>query len=101
MNLLLFSLFAVATGLTILLYRNRSRKTARMFVPIRSASIIKILSYKSAGILATIRFKDELSPQIGDRLLEEGALYEITGVVVPDIAKERPADTWDCRIVKI
>ncbi|RFS26828.1 hypothetical protein DVR12_03315 [Chitinophaga silvatica] len=100
MNLLLFSLFAVAIWLMFSLYRSHNRRKAGMFLPVRSASIIKIHSYKSFGILATIRFKDEAVPKIGDRVCEQGSIYEITGVVSPDQEK-LPIGQWDCRIVKV
>jgi hypothetical protein len=100
-NLLLLSLFAVALWLMFSLYRGHNRKKAELLVPVRSASIVKIHSYKSFGIIATIRFQDEQTPQIGDRLHEEGNIYRITGVVTPDPVKEQPKDTWDCRLVKL
>ncbi|MEZ2442671.1 hypothetical protein AB6805_13195 [Chitinophaga sp. RCC_12] len=102
MNLLLLSLlFALALWAMISMYRSRNRKKAELLLPVRSASIIKIHSYKSFGIIATIRFKYDLTPQIGDRLHEEGNIYQITGVVTPDPVQEQPKDTWDCRLVKI
>lgn len=101
MNLLLLSLFVLALWLMFSLYRSHNRKKAELLLPVRSASIVKIHSYKSFGIIATIRFKEELTPQIGDRLHEEGNIYQITGVVTPDPVKEQPKDTWDCRLVKI
>lgn len=101
MNLLLLSLFALALWLMFSLYRSHNRKRAEYLLPVRSANIVKIRSYKSFGIIATIRFKDDLTPQIGDRLHEEGNIYQITGVVTPDSATEQPKDTWDCRLVKV
>ncbi|MDR6571194.1 hypothetical protein SAMN05660461_0411 [Chitinophaga ginsengisegetis] len=101
MNLLLLGLFALALWLMFSLYRSHNRKKAELLLPVRSASIVKIHSYKSFGIIATIRFKEELTPQIGDRLHEEGNIYQITGVVTPDPVPEQPKDTWDCRLVKI
>ena len=101
MNLLLLSLFALALWLMFSLYKTHNRKKAALLLPVRSANIVKIHSYKSFGIIATIRFKDDFTPQIGDRLHEEGNIYRITGVVTPDAAPEQPKDTWDCRLVKI
>lgn len=101
MNLLLLSLFALALWLMFSLYRSHNRKKAELLLPVRSANIVKIHSYKSFGIIATIRFKDDLTPQIGDRLHEEGNIYQITGVVTPDAVPEQPKDTWDCRLVKV
>lgn len=100
MNLLLLSLCVLAIWLMFSIYRSYQRRKAGMFLPVRSASIIRIRSYKSFGILATIRFKDEKVPKIGDRLCEQGNIYEITGVVTPDQAVQL-ADTWDCRLVKV
>ncbi|NLR60628.1 hypothetical protein HGH93_21135 [Chitinophaga polysaccharea] len=101
MNLLLLSLFAIAIWLMFSLYRNHNRKKVAFMTPVRSANILKIRSYKSFGILATIRFKDSMTPQVGDRLHEEGNIYQITGVVTPDPVREQPKDTWDCRLVKM
>lgn len=101
MNLLLPGLFAIALWLMFSLYRSHNRKKAELLLPVRSASIVKIHSYKSFGIIATIRFKDEQTPRIGDRLHEEGNIYQITGVVTPDPVEVQPKDTWDCRLVKI
>lgn len=100
-NLLLLTLFVLALWLTFSLYRSRHRRKSELLLPVRSANIIKIHSYKSFGIIATIRFKYDLTPQIGDRLHEEGNIYQITGVVTPDPVKEQPKDTWDCRLVKM
>lgn len=102
MNLLLLSLFALALWLIFALYRGQNRKKAKLLLPVRSANIVKIHSYKSFGIIATIRFKYDLTPQIGDRLTEEGNIYQITGVVTPDtVQPSKPKDTWDCRLIKI
>ncbi|MFY0256069.1 hypothetical protein ACDQ55_19190 [Chitinophaga sp. 30R24] len=101
MSLLLLGLFVLAIGLMFSLYRNHNRKKAVLWGPVRSANILKIHSYRSFGILATVRFKDEQVPHIGDRLHEGGNIYEITGVVDTDPALEHPNNTWDCRLVKI
>ena len=61
MNLLLLGLFALALWLMFSLYRSHNRKKAELLLPVRSASIVKIHSYKSFGIIATIRFKEELT----------------------------------------
>ena len=99
MNLLLFSLFVVAIWLMFSLYRSHKRRNAGLFHPVRPANIVKIHSYKSYGILATIRFKDEKVPSVGERLCEQGNIYEITGVVA---GQENPGPyTWDCRLVKV
>jgi hypothetical protein len=100
-NLLLLSLFALACWAMVSLYRSHNRRKAELLVPVRSANIVKIHSYKSFGIIATIRFKEDRTPQIGDRLHEEGNIYQITGVVAPDTVQEQPRDTWDCRLVKV
>jgi hypothetical protein len=100
-NLLLLSLFAIGIWLLIVLYRSRHRKKAELLLPVRPASIVKIHSYKSFGIIATVRFQYDLTPQIGDRLHEDGNIYKITGVVFSDASQEQPKGTWDCRLVKI
>ncbi|MDQ0107579.1 hypothetical protein J2T02_002698 [Chitinophaga terrae (ex Kim and Jung 2007)] len=100
MNLLLLSLSVMAIWLMFSIYRSYRRRKADMFLPVRSASIIRIRSYKSFGILATIRFKDEKAPKVGDRLCEQGSIYQITGVVAPDQSAQ-VTGTWDCRLVKV
>ncbi|PSL45493.1 hypothetical protein CLV51_104197 [Chitinophaga niastensis] len=102
MNLLLLSLLAaVGVWLLIFLYRSNNRKRSELLLPVRPASIVKIHSYKSFGIIATVRFQYDLTPQIGDRLHEDGNIYKITGVVFSDSKQEQPKETWDCRLVKI
>lgn len=68
-----------------------------MLVPVRSANILKINSYTSFGIMATVKFKDEASPQLGERIQKEGDLYKITGVL-PEGEKE---GVWKCRLEKV
>ncbi|MCW3466583.1 hypothetical protein [Chitinophaga nivalis] len=70
-----------------------------MIIPVRHANILKINSYTSFGIMATIRFRDEPAPEIGELVQREGHLYKITGVVKEEEKQE--GDIWNCKLEKI
>ncbi|QJB30514.1 hypothetical protein HF324_03740 [Chitinophaga oryzae] len=108
MNLLFIGIIALSLWLLYLQYKSNARKRSRMLTPVRPASILKINSYTSFGIMATVQFKDDGCPQPGDRIQrEEGSLYKITGVL-PEKSTEKetgqlePAKrVWDCRLEKL
>ncbi|WP_147243310.1 hypothetical protein [Chitinophaga flava] len=99
MNLLFIGVIALSLWLVYLQYKSYTRKRSRMLMPVRPANILKINSYTSFGIMATIKFKDEASPQLGERVQKEGDLYKITGVI-PGAASEHDG-IWDCRLEKL
>jgi hypothetical protein len=99
-NLLFFTLFAIALWLSFVIYRTNNRKRAQMLTPARPANILKINSYTSFGIMATIKFKDEILPQIGERVQQEGNLYKITGVVAEPVSAQQEG-VWDCKLEKL
>ncbi|WP_143306316.1 hypothetical protein [Chitinophaga vietnamensis] len=103
MYLFLLSACAVFLFLTILMYRTSFRKKTAIPVIIRSADILKFNSYKSYGIMALVQFKDEGLPQIGERIMQEGSTYKITGVVndKPAPAAPRNEGIWECKLEKI
>ncbi|NSL87085.1 hypothetical protein [Chitinophaga solisilvae] len=100
MYLLFLGIFALCLFLVFLQYRSANRKRAAMLMPVRSASILKFNSYTSFGIMATIKFKDEVSPKVGERVQQAGDLYKITGVVETPVIMQ-PQGVWDCKLEKL
>ncbi|SKA30334.1 hypothetical protein SAMN04488128_103276 [Chitinophaga eiseniae] len=109
MNLLFIGIVALSLWLLYIQYKSNTRKRSRMLTPVRPASILKINSYTSFGIMATVQFKDDGCPQPGDRIQrEEGSLYKITGVLPENNAEQEtgqlkplPKRIWDCRLEKL
>lgn len=106
-NLLFIGIIALSLWLLYLQYKSNARKRSRLLTPVRPASILKINSYTSFGIMATVQFKDGACPQLGERIQrEEGSLYKITGVL-PDNSpqnenrNENRQKVWDCRLEKL
>ncbi|NML38586.1 hypothetical protein HHL17_15365 [Chitinophaga sp. G-6-1-13] len=102
MNLLFIGVVALSLWLLYLQYKSNARKRSRLLTPVRPASILKINSYTSFGIMATVQFKDDACPQLGERIQKEGSLYKITGVLPEnDPQQENQQRVWDCRLEKI
>ncbi|NIG54582.1 hypothetical protein [Chitinophaga sp. Cy-1792] len=93
---LLYALAAVT--LLVVSFRLLNKKKP---VPaaLRSAAIIKINSYKSFGIMATIRFNDAGAPNVGDQIKQEGDTYRIKGVIVESPLQHD--QVWECKLEKM
>ncbi|MBC9929350.1 hypothetical protein [Chitinophaga qingshengii] len=104
MNLLFIGIVALSLWLLYLQYKSNARKRSRLLTPVRPASILKINSYTSHGIMATVQFKDNSCPQLGERIQREGDLYKITGII-PETEPEADAGkverVWACRLEKL
>ncbi|MFB6457021.1 hypothetical protein ACE38W_17250 [Chitinophaga sp. Hz27] len=94
---LLFALAAVSL-LVVYYFRMLNRKKP---VPaaLRSAAILKFNSYKSFGIMATIRFNDTGAPNVGDQIEQEGNTYRIKGVIVESPLQHD--QVWECKLEKM
>ncbi|MBV8251492.1 MAG: hypothetical protein JO154_02710 [Chitinophaga sp.] len=95
---LLLTALAASLILGVFLYRNVNRKKTIPAV-LRSADIVKINSYKSFGIMATVQFNDAGAPQVGERIQQEGDTYKIKGVVIESPLQHN--HVWECKLEKI
>ncbi|SHM64490.1 hypothetical protein SAMN05444266_109313 [Chitinophaga jiangningensis] len=96
--LFLTTLTIAAIGGAIFIYKVSSRKKSIPAV-LRSAAIVKINSYKSFGIMATVRFNDAGIPQVGDQIQQEGHTYKIKGVISE--SPQQHDQVWECKLEKI